>query len=169
MGISPRAICKAGSCMPRFDSAVIGKRFPTRQGRVEPEAIARFARALGETNPIYFDSASAIAKGYRAIPAPPTYAICVKMAHQQQNPEQLLWDVLGIDGKGVTLLHAEQSFGYRAPICAGDLLTFEERVADIYEKKNGSLVFVVLETTVGNQLGEAVGVIRHTEVARFET
>jgi acyl dehydratase len=152
---------------PRIDKGAIGRRFPVTQGTVDAAGISAFAAALGETNPIYFDEAAARAAGYRAIPAPPTYAICIKMAAQSEPPEALIWNALGIDGHGVTLLHAEQGFVYRQAICAGDVLSFEERVADIYEKKGGTLVFVVLEAEVRNQLGENVALISHTEVARF--
>jgi acyl dehydratase len=50
---------------------------------------------------------------------------------------------------------------------AGDTLTFEQRIADIYYKKGGALEFVVRETRVSNQHGvhvadlHAVTVVRH--------
>jgi acyl dehydratase len=149
-----------------LDRSRIGRRFPSVQARVEAREISAFARAIGDLNPIYFDESAAIAKGYRSIPAPPTFAFCLKMKQQTKSPDQLMWKVLGTDGAGITLLHAEQSFAYEATICAGDALTFEEHIADIYEKKGGALVFVVLETRVSNQAGERVACFRHTEAAR---
>jgi hypothetical protein len=148
------------------DRSNIGKCFPTVRASVDAAEIGAFARAIGETDPVYFDHSAAVARGHRSIPAPPTFAFCLKMRHQSESPEQLLWSALGGDGRGMTLLHAEQSFVYESTICAGDALTFEERIADIYEKKAGALVFIVLETRVANQRGEPVARIRHTEVAR---
>ena len=39
---------------------------------VEKGQLRFFAKATGETNPIYFDEAAAQAAGHPAIPAPPT-------------------------------------------------------------------------------------------------
>jgi hypothetical protein len=49
------------------------------------------------------------------------------------------------------LLHGEQRFSYHAMAYAGDKLTFEQRIEDIYDKKGGLLEFVVRETRVTNQ------------------
>jgi acyl dehydratase len=152
-----------------LDRSNVGKRFPAVKASVDAGEISAFARAIGETNSVYFDESAALAKGYRSIVAPPTFAFCLKMKHQSESPESLLWSVLGTDGRGITLLHAEQSFVYESAICAGDALTFEEHIADIYEKKGGALVFVVLETRVTNQLGERVACFTHTEAARRDT
>lgn len=40
-----------------------------------------------------------------------------------------------------------------APVCGGDRITFSERIADIREKKGGTLVFVVTRTVATNQRG----------------
>ena len=75
-----------------------------------------------------------------------------------------LFDALKIDlGK---VLHGEQRFDYFAPVCAGDTLRFETKVADIYEKKGGALEFVVNATTVTNQLGEHVADLHSVIVVR---
>jgi hypothetical protein len=152
-----------------LDCSHVGKRFPTVQASVDAAEIRAFALAIGETDRVYFDESAAIERGYRSIPAPPTFAFCLKMKHQPESPDRLLWRVLGTDGAGITLLHAEQAFVYESAICAGDVLTFEEHIADIYEKKGGALVFVVLETRVTNQLGRHVASFRHTEAARRDT
>jgi acyl dehydratase len=155
--------------MKDLDRSNIGKRFPAVHASVEAGEIRAFARAIGETNPVYFEESAALARGYRSIVAPPTFAFCLKMKHQSESPERLLWSVLGTDGEGITLLHAEQSFVYESAICAGDALTFEEHIEDIYEKKGGALVFVVLETRATNQRGERVARFKHTEAARRNT
>jgi acyl dehydratase len=152
--------------MQVLDRSHIGKRFPAVTAAVDAAEIQAFARAIGADDPCFHEQSAAHARGYRAIAAPPTFAFTLKMRHQVESPDTLLWSVLGTDGAGFTLLHAEQSFFYQAPICAGDVLTFEEHIADIYEKKAGALIFVVLETRVTNQLGEQVARFRHTEAAR---
>jgi acyl dehydratase len=130
---------------------------------VELDAVQRVARAIGETNPVFFDEAAAHAEGYRSIPIPPTYVFCLKLA--VAGPEAALRS-LGVEGESGKLLHAEQSYEYLEPICAGDRISFRERVADVYEKKGGALVFVVFETLVSDADRRRLAVIRHTEVIR---
>jgi len=55
------------------DRNAIGRESKPALNEVEKGAIRRFAEALGETNPIYFEEAAARAAGYRSIVAPPTF------------------------------------------------------------------------------------------------
>ncbi|MNP81706.1 hypothetical protein D3C76_1801440 [compost metagenome] len=64
------------------------------------------------------------------------------------------------------ILHAEQQFNYHRMAFAGDVLTFETRIADVYEKKGGALQFVVQETRVTNQDGEHIADLRSSLVQR---
>ena len=56
-----------------MDRNAIGRESKPALNEVEKGAIRRFAEALGETNPIYFEEAAARAAGYRSIVAPPTF------------------------------------------------------------------------------------------------
>ena len=60
----------------------------------------------------------------------------------------------------------EQSFKYYAMVYAGDRVTFAPRIADIYEKKNGALEFIVKETRVTNASGGLVAELRSVLVVR---
>jgi acyl dehydratase len=151
------------SDVPTLDRSVIGREFPSSYAVVEAEAVRRFARAIGETNAVFFDEAAARAQGYRGLPIPPTYVFCLK--HAGSSPDGTL-RALGVEGGAGKLLHAAQAFEYLQSICAGDRLCFRERVADVFEKKSGALVFIVLETRVTDDRGETVAIIRHTEVIR---
>jgi acyl dehydratase len=64
------------------------------------------------------------------------------------------------------VLHGEQSFTYHRMAYAGDTLHFDGRITDVYDKKNGALTFVVMETKVTNQRGEHVVDIRKSLVHR---
>ena len=146
-----------------LDRSVIGREFAPTHAVVEREALRRFARAIGESNAVFFDEAAARAQGYHSLPVPPTYLFCLK--HAGASPDIAL-RALGVEGGSGKLLHAEQSFEYLLPVCAGDRLTFRERVADVFEKKGGALVFIVLETEVRDATERTVAIIRHTEVIR---
>ena len=64
------------------------------------------------------------------------------------------------------ILHGEQSFDYHAPVVAGDTLTFETHVADVYDKKGGACADSWSETRVTNQQGIVVADISRTIVVR---
>ena len=120
-----------------------------------------FAKSIGENNPIYSDEESAMAAGYRSIPAPPTFLFSLDF--EQENPFAVL-EALGVQlGK---VLHAKQSFTYFEQICAGDTITLQSKVADIYDKKDGALEFVVQEFTATNQDNTLVAKMQRTIVVR---
>jgi acyl dehydratase len=60
-----------------------------------------------------------------------------------------LFKQLGVDPGRI--LHGEQQITLHRPICAGDRVFFNTRIADIYDKRQGALEFVVLETEVSDQ------------------
>src|SRR2546423_1754801 len=92
---------------------------------------------------------------------PPTFFFCLEM--ESPNPAAVR-ELLGLDYK--RLLHGEQGFTYHAMAYAGDTLTFEQRIDDIYDKKNGALEFVVRKTRVTNQRDELVAELRCVSVMR---
>ena len=143
------------------DKSLIGRSMGVTQVEVEKGRLRFFAKAIGETDPIYTDEAAANAAGYKSLPVPPTFLMCLQ-GEGLDLVEQL--SVFGFDlGR---ILHAEQSFVYHLPAVAGDVLTFDTRVADVYEKKGGALQFVVNETRVTNQDGEHIADVRSTLVQR---
>jgi len=145
-----------------IDRKHIGSESPPRSVTAEAGRIRLFAKAIGETDPIYTDEAAAKAAGYRGITAPPTFVHC--LGTMDVADPFARYKALGIDlGK---VLHGEQHFEYHAPICAGDELTYRAKISDIYEKKGGALEFLVTDTTVTNQNDELVAEIRGITVVR---
>jgi acyl dehydratase len=63
-------------------------------------------------------------------------------------------------------LHGEQGFAYHRMAYAGDVLSFEQRIEDIYDKKGGALDFVLRKIRVTNQRGEHVADLRTVTVQR---
>ena len=128
---------------------------------VEKGRLKFFAEAIGETDPVYTDEEAARAAGYKALPAPPTFAFCLEMETKS------LWDSIAAMGVPVgKILHGSQTFKYHAPICAGDRVTFQTRVSDIYDKKGGALEFIVEDTTAKNQDGALVAELQRVIVVR---
>lgn len=129
-----------------LDTSKIGHQFPAFTAEVERGQLTFFAKAIGETNPIYTDEAAARDAGYRSLPAPPTFAMALDM----NGPELL--PVLGFLKMDIArILHGSQEFEYLAPICAGDSITVTSQITDIFDKKGGALDFVVMENTYVNQ------------------
>jgi len=120
-----------------------------------------FAKAIGETDPVYVDAAAAQAAGYSDVPAPPTFLFAAELDSGAN--DQLLAD---LDIPLAKLLHGEQSFRYFKPVCAGDTVTVQSTITDIYDKKGGKLEFAVKDSKVTNQHEELVAELRTVLVVR---
>jgi acyl dehydratase len=143
-----------------IDRNIIGMAFPPFAITAEAGQLRFFAKAIGETDPVYFDESAARDAGHPTLPLPPTFLFSLELARPPSN-----WrEEAGIELARV--LHGEQSFTYRRMAHAGDTLHFDSGVTDVYEKKGGALEFVVMETRVTNQRSEHVADIRKVLVHR---
>lgn len=144
-----------------IDRSHIGALVSRHQAVAEPGRLRLFAKATGQTDSRYIDESATRDAGYPALPVPPTFFFCLEM--ESPNPRATV-ERLNIDiGK---VLHGEQSFRYHRMAFAGETLTFETRIADIYEKKGGALEFVVRETSVTDETGNPVAELRGVIVVR---
>jgi acyl dehydratase len=150
-----------------LDSVFVGTQLPATTLTVDAGRLRFFAKAIGETNPLYTDVEAAKAAGYADLPVPPTFLFSIEL----ENPEQFRWVVdQGIDPRFV--LHGEQSFTYHSIAHVGDTLTATPRIVDVYSKKGGALEFIVKNTAVTRADGSAVAdletviVVRNPEVAK---
>lgn len=144
-----------------IDKRFIGHRMPAFSVDVEKGRLRFFAKASGQTDPVYSDEAIALARGYPSLPVPPTFLFCLEM--ESPDPAAIR-NLLGMDYR--RLLHGEQGFRYFAPAFACDRLSFEQCIEDIYDKKNGALEFVVRKTRVSNQREQLVAELRTVTVLR---
>ena len=144
-----------------IDRRHIGHTLPPFEVEVEKGRLRFFAKATGQTDPVYIDEAAARAAGHPGLPVPPSFFFCLEM--ESPNPAAIR-ELLGMDYR--SLLHGEQGFSYHAMAHAGDTLRFEQRIADIYDKKGGALEVVVRHTRVSNQRDELVAELRCVTVVR---
>lgn len=128
---------------------------------VERGRLRAFARATGQDNPIYRDEEAARAQGHPSLPVPPTFLFCLEM--ESPNPMEV-FERLQVNYAQV--LHGEQHFVYHRLAHAGETLRFKPRIADLYEKKNGALGFIVWETRVEGRDGSPVADLRSVMVVR---
>lgn len=144
-----------------IDRSLIGHALTPFTVTAEKGQLKFFARATGQTDPIYSDEAAAQTAGYRSLPLPPTFLF--SMEFEAPNPAESS-QTLKLDTSKV--LHGEQHFTYHRDACAGDALTFAPRFTDIFDKKNGALEFIVRETRVTNAAGELVAELKRVIVVR---
>ncbi|HEY2035291.1 MAG TPA: MaoC family dehydratase N-terminal domain-containing protein [Rhizomicrobium sp.] len=144
-----------------IDKSHIGTVSEARMIDIEKGQLKFFAKATGQTDPIYFDDDAARAAGHPAIPMPPTFAFSLGLGAPPKNGN--LFDIIP-DLRGI--LHGEQSFTYHQMLYAGDTATLISTIRDIYEKRNGALEFVVQDTDVKNQHGALCIQMRTVTVVR---
>jgi acyl dehydratase len=139
--------------MASVDPALVGRRSEPVSVEVEKGAIRRFAEALGETNPLYFDEEAARAAGFRSIVAPPTFPVTLGRV-----------PVPGLVLPPAGLIHGEQEFEYGEPIVAGDVITLTSMLEDVKTRtgRQGTMTILTLRTEGVNQTGALAFVSRAT-------
>ena len=140
---------------------LIGKVYNPVTFRVTVQRLKIFAKATGQTDPIYFDHETAVMQGHKGTMCPPTFLIIIGM--EQEKPFQFLED---LDVKIERMLHAGQEFIYEEIVYEGDKLVMETEIIDMYDKKEGTLQFCVLQTKFKNQNRTHVATLRNTIVVR---
>jgi acyl dehydratase len=144
-----------------IDKKWIGHELPPSVLPIERSRLKFFAKAIGETDPVYTDTAAARDAGYPDLPAPPTFLFAAEL---DSGAAFRLIEELQIPI--AKLLHGEQSFTYHATACAGDTVTVRSTVSDIYDKKNGALEFIVKTSRAVNQHDALVAELRTVLVCR---
>jgi acyl dehydratase len=143
------------------DRNAIGRESKPAINDVEKGSIRRFAEAIGESNPIYFEEAAARAAGYRSVVAPPTFPTTLRAGSDLR--EGLLLS------PGKHLLQAEQSFEYARPIVAGDKLTVRSKIVEVSQRQtpSGLTDVVVIEDEGRDEAQEVVYRSRQLWVVRM--
>lgn len=137
--------------------------YPGFSYRVTAVDIARFARATGETDPVHYDSQAARAAGHADVVAPTMFPYVIRMHASTLVPKEEL-EADGSPSADVPPLPTKRAMAGETvidlgvPVVAGDTITVEKRLAELYEKegRSGPLVFVQMEFTFTNQRGERV-------------
>jgi acyl dehydratase len=141
--------------------ALVGEVTPGRRGQFTANGIEKFAAAIDDRNPLYFDQAAAKAAGYTDVIAPPLYAA----AATRPVPFR---DGLLADGQyetaappGLTHLQtmlAGQSWELIRPAVAGEevIETFTTKSITERQGSTGNIVFVDKEATITTLGGELI-------------
>jgi acyl dehydratase len=142
-------------------TSAVGKTFAPVTYAVGREKVREYAYAVGETNPLHLDPEAARAAGHRDIVAPPMFATVYTspaMGPAFFDPE------VGMDF--ARMVHGGQEFAWGPLVIAGDEITTEVEVADIYDR--GGVGFFVFESRSDNQDGARVCTGTWTCIVRGE-
>ncbi|MBR9909292.1 MAG: MaoC family dehydratase [Gammaproteobacteria bacterium] len=142
-----------------FDRSLIGKQYPPVIFPVDAARIRFFAKATGQTDPVYFAESAAQQQGHPSLLAPPTFLTVAGMAQDDPFPH-----VTDLNVPLSKLLYASQRYCYYAPVYAGDTITLVSEIDDMFDKKAGALQFCVIKQTCTNQQGRLVAVLYGTMV-----
>jgi acyl dehydratase len=113
-----------GKIYPRTESYLVGR-----------EKIREFAKAVFSKDPANLDLEAAKKLGYKDLIAPPTFAVVI----QERSLTQVITDSeAALDFSRV--VHGDQRFIHVRPICAGDELTSELKVASVKQLAGNSMV-----------------------------
>ena len=124
---------------------------------VEMGAIAKFARAIGDSNPLFTDEEAARNSRYGGVIAPPTFLRSLRsgpLKAQVSSPYSA-----NLDGGS--------EWEYFEPVRAGDQITVTTYVSDMFERQGrlGNMLFIVRETKYVNQFDRTVALQRSTGIS----
>jgi len=144
-----------------IDKKWIGHKLPKSELFLDRTRLKFFAKVIGETDPVYSDAEAARAAGHRDILVPPTFLFAAEL------DSDATWKMVkDLEIPLMRILHGEQGFRYHKPVYAGDTVTVDSTITDIYDKKNGALEFVTKESRAVNHHGELVAELRAVLVIR---
>lgn len=130
---------------------------------VDNTGCRQFARAVGYTDPVYYDEAAAKARGCRGIPAPVGF-----LGHPVVVPGQpsRAGEAFRMDIPYKRVLNGGTDIEYLQDVCAGDHLTAVTKLSGLTEREGrmGPMLIVNTETTFRNERGETVAISRGTAI-----
>jgi acyl dehydratase len=112
---------------------------------IERHAVERFASAIGDSSPLYFDEVSAKESSYGDLIAPPTFfRSLLPGEYPTPFPEPF-----------AHILDGGSNYKYFEPVKVGDQITVTRKIVDLFEKhgRMGAMLFKIAEISYVNQLG----------------
>ena len=113
----------------------VGVAWKPREYLIEGEMIRRFARAVGDTNPLWKDGNI----------APPTFTLSIGF-------EQFVEDLMNLTPFNTVLMGSTEIESYQ-PMKLGDVITVVFKISHLRERKGqtGKMVFMTFDSTYKNK------------------
>jgi acyl dehydratase len=141
------------------NAQAVGKSYDPVVYAVGREKVREYARAVGESNPVYLDVEAAQAAGYADVVAPPMFAV----VYSAPAVGPLIFDP-EIELNFAMMVHGGQEFVWGVPVVAGDEISTTASVKDISERDGRG--YYVFESVSANQRGEQVCRATWTNIVR---
>lgn len=144
----------------------IGKVDPPHVREVEKGAIRRYADAVGDDNPLYYDEEYARKSRYGSIIAPPGfYGWAKKTISSSEGLVGLIGAMIEAGYAGI--LDGGMAYDFYLPVRAGDTLVVSPKVADIALKEGKTKMMIIrFEASYTNQNGDLVAKSYQTLIGR---
>ena len=126
-------------------------------------SIIRYAHAISDLNPLYFDEGYAKKTEFGGVVAPPTYIFDVVPAGTETGDDGR--DLTRVALPGFRVARGGNEYQFFEPGRPGDIISRKRKIIDIFErdsKKVGKIIFIVYDTTYTNQEGKCLGINRET-------
>jgi acyl dehydratase len=132
----------------------IGAEWEPRSYQIEREMIRRFARAIGDPNPLWQDEDYAKSSHYGGIIAPPTFVLAIGF-------DQFVDEIMSLASFGTVLMGGAELEFYH-PIRLGDVITVIFKISNVRERqgKMGKMAFMTFDSTYKSQSQELVAKCR---------
>lgn len=160
------------SLIPPESAAQVGTLVgDVRTAEITAKESQRYAQAVDDLNPIYFDPEAAAAAGYDGLVAPPTFVAHVVVEGRPLSalrPDGLFGSAQRLDLAVQRVMFGGEEWDFARPAHVGDVITAETRLAALDQKEGskGPFVRITNETTYTNQRGEVVARTRQIGIAR---
>jgi acyl dehydratase len=165
--------------LPEEISKFIGKSIGVVACEVEKGSIKRFADAVDDPNPLYWDEKYAGKSRYGSIIAPPGFfgwPVKLPRGMTFQRPTDISDPPEATENMRAALAKAGYwrvvdggiEYEFFQPVRAGDMLSAKSMIKDITERegKTGKMAFIIIETAYHNQKDELVAKARATAIYR---
>ncbi|MFP5352417.1 MAG: MaoC/PaaZ C-terminal domain-containing protein [Actinomycetota bacterium] len=134
-----------------LNTALVGKKYDSKEFQVTGEAIEKYARATNDLNERYLAGDDAVASPI--FPIVPAFQFLMEAGMDPELQADLL-----------RLVHGEEEHILHKPIKAGDTLTVHPVIESIEQKETGETFTVKIDVT--NQDGDDVATVRATSFIR---
>ncbi|MFC4048074.1 MaoC family dehydratase N-terminal domain-containing protein [Actinomadura syzygii] len=120
-------------------------------GPVTALTIRRYARAIGESNPLYLDTEFARARGYAEIVAPPNLVTAITCWDEgpaaeglREDGTPLVMQLEGLPTSGVRVMGGGEDMEFHAPITAGTTVVERSTMLDAELRQGRTGPFIVV-------------------------
>ena len=153
-------------------AGLFGKEETFRSSEPIGEAlIKRFAAAVGDKNPLYWDDRQARESSHGGIVAPPTllFELTYDIGGDIDREKGLYQGLLGWVGDPKIMERAGNEYEIFQAVRPDDVITVHKKIVDVTERegKSGKWTFVTTQIAFTNQRDELLGMDRETLACRY--